>query len=114
MRIKIHGGTPAGGEASLCDTCRYARITRGRKLDEEIVLCEATHMTATQITFKVTSCSDYSDARLPTYHDFMQQAWILQPASPKRPAGFVRASDLRDEDFQRYMADLQKLDDEDP
>ena len=61
MRIKIHGGTPSNDDNSLCHTCRYSRVTRGRKLDEEIVICDASHMRATQITFKVTSCSDYND-----------------------------------------------------
>jgi hypothetical protein len=111
MRIKIHGGTPAGGDTSLCDTCRYSRITRGRSLDEEIVFCDASHIHTAQITFKVTSCSGYSDQRVPSYYELLQQAWILQPESGKRPAGFVRASDLRDEDFERYMADAHKHDD---
>ena len=110
MRIKIHRGTPENGGDSLCDTCRFSRITRGRRLDEEIVLCDASHLRTTQITFKVTSCSDYSDQSVPTYVDMMHQAWILQPASRKRPAGFVRASDLRDEEFAQYMSDLRKHD----
>jgi hypothetical protein len=110
MRIKIRGGTPANDGDSLCNSCRYSRITRGRKLDEEIVLCDASHMRTTRITFKVTSCSDYADHSVPGYFELLQQAWILQPASRKRPAGFVRASDLRDEEFSRYMEDLRKHD----
>ena len=106
MHIKIYGGTPPNDGDSLCDTCRHSRITRGRRLDEELVFCDASHIRTTQITFKVTSCSDYSDQNLPTYFDLLQQAWILQPASRKRPAGFVRASDLRDEELLRHMADL--------
>ena len=107
MRVKIHGGTPANGDSSLCDTCRHSRITRGRRLDEEIVSCDASFQRSVRITFKVTSCSDYSDQTLPTYFDLLQQAWILHPGSRKRPAGFVRASDLKDDDFARYMADLR-------
>ena len=110
MHIKIHGGTPSDGEKSLCDTCRHSRITRGRRLDEELVVCNASHLRATQIAFKVTSCSDYDDQRVAGYYELMQQAWILQPESRKRPAGFVRASDLRDADFERYMADLHRHD----
>ena len=106
MHIKIYRGTPPNDCDSLCDTCRHSRITRGRRLDEELVFCDASHFRTTQITFKVTSCSDYSDQTLPTYFDLLQQAWILQPASRKRPAGFVRASDLRDEELLRHMADL--------
>jgi len=105
MRIKIRNGTPMQVEATLCNTCRHSRITRGRKLDEEIVFCSASHMEATQITFKVTSCSAYSNRTEPTYYELMQQAWILQPGSRRRPPGFVRASDLRDEELARYMSE---------
>jgi hypothetical protein len=111
MRIKIHGGTPSDADSSLCHTCRHSRVTRGRKLDEEIVLCEASHVKTTQITFKVTSCSDYIDQNVPSYFELLQLAWILQPGSRKRPAGFVRASDLRDEDFARYMSELRRHED---
>lgn len=107
MRIKVHGGTTTDSEHSLCTTCRHSRITRGRKLDEELVFCDASHLRTTQITFKVTSCSDYSDVRLVSYYELMRQAWILQPGSRKRPAGFVRASDLAQEEFARYMADAR-------
>jgi len=107
MRIKIHGGTPSDADSSLCHTCRHSRVTRGRKLDEEIVLCEASHVKTTRITFKVTSCSGYMDDRVPTYFELMQQAWVLAPATSKRGAGFVRASDLRDRDFDAYLASLE-------
>jgi hypothetical protein len=106
MRIKVHGGTPAQGDSSLCDTCRHSRIIRGRRLDEEIVLCDASHSGKTRITFKVTSCSDYIDHNVIGYFELLQQAWILQPASRQRRAGFVRATDLRDEEFARYMEDV--------
>ena len=36
----------------------------------------------------------------------MQQAWILRPQSGKRPAGFVRASELRQEEFHNVVAGL--------
>ena len=111
MRIKVYRGTVPNDRDSLCDTCRYSRITRGRRIDEEIVICDASHIRATRITFKVTSCSDYNDQTQPTYFELMQQAWILQPASRKRQAGFVRASDLRDEEFSRYIADLREHED---
>jgi hypothetical protein len=107
MHIKVHRGTPPNDGDSLCYTCRFSRVIRGRTLDEEIVICDASQMMHTRITFKVTSCSDYSDNRVPSYGDLVQQAWILQPGSRKRPAGFVRGSDLRDEEFARFMADVR-------
>jgi hypothetical protein len=111
MRIKVYGGTVPNDGDSLCDTCRNSRITRGRRIDEEMVFCEASHLRTTRITFKVTSCSEYSDHRHPSCFELMQQAWILQPASRKQPAGFVRASDLREEEFSKFMADLREHED---
>ena len=94
MHIKVRGGTPPGERGNLCESCRHARIVRGRAIDEEIVFCDASPMRAERITFKVTSCSDHSDHRHATYWELIQQAWILQPGSRKRQAGFVRAKDL--------------------
>jgi hypothetical protein len=37
MQIKVRGGTVASGEPSLCATCRYATVIKGRSLGEEIV-----------------------------------------------------------------------------
>ena len=110
MRIKIDGGTPLQGGESLCYTCRFSRVTRGRALDEEIVVCDAGQVAQTLVTFKVTSCTDYSDRRLPSYGELVHKAWILRPPSRNRPAGFVRATDLRDEEFVRLMAASQDLD----
>ena len=108
MRIKVQGGTPVGGESSLCATCRCSTIVRGRRLDEELVLCSALGLHGIQITFKVTSCSDYADRRTPSYMEMMQDAWILQPGSRKRPAGFVRASEMPDEDGVSLRSPVRK------
>ena len=94
MRIKIYGGTPRDCQSNLCESCRASRIVRGRGLDEEIVFCDAMAMSPVRITFKVTDCSSYDDRRLPTYAQLAHQAWILAPATRRRPAGFVRAADL--------------------
>jgi hypothetical protein len=111
MRIKVHDGTPRHDETTLCATCRHSRITRGRTLDEELVFCHAADIGTTQITFKVMSCSAYSSQAEPTYFELMQQAWILQPGSRRRPSGFVRASDLRDEELARYLSEARVHDD---
>jgi hypothetical protein len=107
MRLKVHNGTVSHGEASLCATCRHSIVTKGRTLDEEIVHCQAVTMGATRITFKVTSCSGYSDERVPSYMQLMEDAWILQPGSKKRPAGFIRASELREEELTNVMIELR-------
>jgi hypothetical protein len=62
------------------------------------VFCSALGLHGMQITFKVTSCSDYADLRTPSYMEMLQDAWILRPGSRKRPAGFVRGSELQQEE----------------
>jgi hypothetical protein len=107
MLIKVHNGTVTHTAQNLCETCRHSTITRGQRLEEEMVRCEAMPMTAPVIIrFKVTECSAYLDARLPTYAQLLEQAWILKPPSGRRPAGFVRSSELRDDEFRELMAKL--------
>lgn len=108
MRVKIYNGTAVNGESSLCDTCRMSTIIRGRTLDEEIIRCQADPMQPIRVTFKVTSCTGYSDDRLPSYFELMEKAWILQPGSRKRPAAFVRGSDLRDEEYSNMLVTLRQ------
>jgi hypothetical protein len=112
MHIKIHDGTVSNSDSNLCGTCRHATITRGQTLDEEIVQCHAATMQTTRITFKVTFCSSHADVRQPSYMEMLQDAWILQPASKKRPAGFVRASDLREQELRVIIADLHARSDD--
>ena len=106
MHLKVQNGTVSNSENSLCNTCRLSTIVRGRTLDEEIVHCHALSMRSTRVTFKVTHCSAYSDARHPTYLQMLEHAWILQPGSKKRPAGFIRAADLHDEEMAQMIKTL--------
>jgi len=107
MHFKVRNGTVSNSESSLCNTCRHSTIIRGRTLDEELVQCQALTMRTIRVTFKVTSCSAYNDERLPSYLQMMEDAWILQPGSKKRPAGFIRSADLRDEELSNLMVDLR-------
>ena len=108
MLIKVYGGTRIQDGESLCDTCTHSRITRGRRLEEELVMCTALMMNAVQITFKVTSCSAYVDEREPSYHELAEKAWILRPASKRRAAGFVRAADLSGDEASRLLFELKE------
>jgi hypothetical protein len=103
MLIKVYGGTRELVTDSLCETCRHSRIVRGRRLEDEIVFCDAVALQTTRITFHVSSCSNYDDDREPSYHELMEKAWILTPASKRRAAGFVRATDLGGEELCRYF-----------
>ncbi len=110
MHLKVQNGTAANGDSSLCVTCRLSTIIRGRTLDEEIVQCHAMSMRSARVTFKVTFCSSYSDARQPSYMQMVQAAWILRPGSKKRPAGFIRGSDLQQEELADIMVDIHDCD----
>jgi hypothetical protein len=106
MHQKVQNGTVLNNESSLCSTCRLSMIVRGRSLDEEIVKCHAMGMRAARVPFKVTFCSSYADARLPSYMEMVEEAWILHPGSKRRRAGFVRGADLRDEELSDIITDL--------
>jgi len=105
MRIKIYGRPSVEGGETLCDTCRMAHIVRGRRADDELVICQAAPMQSVRITFRVTTCSEYIDGREPSYAELVEKAWILTPASHRRPAGFVRAADLKADELARYLMD---------
>jgi hypothetical protein len=108
MRVKIYDGTRPDGDDHLCHSCRHSRVVRGRRIDEELVFCDASHLRTAQIAFKVTTCTDYSDKRLPTYFEMMEHAWILKPGTRRRAAGFVRASELEDEEIAKTMREFRK------
>lgn len=104
MKTKVHGGSTVNGGSSLCATCHYSIIIRGRSLDEEIVDCSASSMMGgRRVPFKVTSCSAYSDARRPSYGEMVRTAWILTPHSKRRPAGFIRAADLDAQELREIL-----------
>lgn len=94
MRLKIHGGTVENGATTLCATCRFATIVKGRSLSDEIVDC-AKLSESTRVTFTVTSCSAYADRRRAALHEMEEIAWILRSDAKKNTIGFVKASDLR-------------------
>jgi hypothetical protein len=112
MHLKVWNGTAPNSETNLCTTCRLSTIVRGRSLDEEIVQCHALSMRAARLTFKVTYCSAYSDARQPSYVQMVENAWILQPGSKKRPAGFIRGADLPHDELADMMVDIHQGRDE--
>ena len=108
VRTKIYGGTAVNGERSLCATCRFATIVKGRSLDEEVVHCQSITTNGMRVPFKVTSCTSHSDIDQPTYMQLLEDAWILKPASRRKPAGFVRHSDLKAEEMRAIMVELRE------
>jgi hypothetical protein len=110
MLIKIYGGTRLQEAGNLCEDCRSARIIRGRRNEEEIVFCTAVAINPVRIAFKVTSCTDFVDAREPPYHELFEKAWILTGKTRRRPAGFVKGSELEPEEIMRFMRDADGRD----
>jgi hypothetical protein len=108
MLRKIYGGTARSDQKSLCSNCRFATIVRGQTLDEEVVHCQSVTTRGMRVTFKVTSCTSHSDMDQPTYMQLLDDAWILKPASKKRPAGFVKHSELKAEEMELIMKELRE------
>ncbi len=106
MKIKIRGGTVQHGETSLCVTCRYATVIQGTSLRDERIDCGRLYGDKGRITFPVTSCTGYSDSRLPSIREMEEIAWILRTDAKRKTIGFVQAKQLKPRD--RYV-----LDDED-
>ena len=108
MLLKVYGGTVTHDGETLCAHCRFSRIVRGQRLEEELVFCDAPSLNAVRITFKVTSCTNFVDEREPTYHELLDKAWILRPRTKGRAAGFVRASELRPDEAMRVLANMRE------
>jgi hypothetical protein len=108
MLMKIHGGSTRNDHKSLCVNCRFATIVRGQTLDEEVVHCQSVTTRGMRVTFKVTACTSHSDINQPTYMQLLEDAWILKPASKKRPAGFVKHSELKAEEMEVIMKELRE------
>lgn len=109
MRIKVYGGTPSHSEKSLCESCKHSTITRGQRLGEELIRCEAQAMGTTRVTFVVTQCTAYLDVDLPSYPELFEKAWILRPREGKREAGFVRSSELPAKERWELMKDFHQF-----
>ena len=103
MRINIRGGTVDHGQRSLCETCRWATIIKGRKLGDEIVECNQLSYRDQRVRFPVTSCSSYSDRRQPRLRHMEEIAWILRSDPHRNQVGFVRSNRLTDD--ERYTLD---------
>ena len=100
MRLKIHGGTANHSESSLCLTCRFATVVKGRTLRDEIVECRKLSDRA-RITFPVTFCTGYADQRLASIREMEEIAWILRSDPRRNQIGFVEARKLKP--AERYV-----------
>jgi hypothetical protein len=103
MRIKVRGGTADHGQRSLCETCRWATVMRGKKLGDEIVECSQLSYENQRVPFAVAECSRFSDRNQPGLREMEEIAWILRSDPHRNQIGFVRSSRLSDE--ERFVLD---------
>ena len=101
MRLKIRGGTANHSDASLCQTCRFATVIKGRRLRDEIIECDRLSHANNRITFDVSTCSGYADRRQASIREMEEIAWILRSDPKRKEIGFVRASKVRER--ERYV-----------
>jgi hypothetical protein len=100
MKVRIRGGTVNHGEPSLCLTCRYSIVVKGRALRDEIVSCTRLRSVNALIPFPVTSCTGYSDLRHSTLWQMEEIAWVLRSNPSRKTVGFVEARRLKHDDRQ--------------
>jgi hypothetical protein len=103
VRIKVQGGTVEQGKSSLCVSCRYATVVRGRSLQEEIVECSQLSGGHNLIRFPVTSCSGYLNRCHPSLREMEEIAWVLRTDRDKKHIGFVQSHKL--EPRERFVLD---------
>ena len=88
MSVVIRNGRPQVTE-SLCNSCYWAHIQRGFAESEEIIFCA--FLTPTRLVpFKVSTCTDYNDKRVPSRKDMEEIAWIIRTKDVNRQVGFTK------------------------
>jgi hypothetical protein len=92
MKIKINGGTAREGEPALCLSCRFATVVQGTSAKHEIIRCSRVE---TNVTFKVTSCTEYLNRNHPSLYHMEDIAWVLRTNAKRNQIGFVRSKDLK-------------------
>jgi hypothetical protein len=87
-------GTANHRKSSLCLTCRFATVVKGRTLRDEIIQCRRLSDQA-RITFPVAFCTGYADQRLASIREMEEIAWILRSDPHRNHIGFVEARKLK-------------------
>jgi hypothetical protein len=100
VRIKVRGGTADHAQRSLCESCRWSTVIRGKKLGDEIVECGQLYEER-RIAFSVASCTGYNDRNRPSLREMEELAWILRSDPVRNQVGFVRSSRLSND--ERYV-----------
>ena len=86
------------GQRSLCESCRWATVIRGPRMNNEIVECAQLSFSGRRVTFPVTSCSRYHDRNHPSVEEMETIAWVLRTDPRRNQVGFVHSSKLTHEE----------------
>jgi hypothetical protein len=89
VRINVRGGTADHTQRSLCETCRWSTVIRGKRLGEEIVECVQLADSNRRIPFAVMECSDYIHRNRPSLQEMEAIATILRPTPRRSDIGFA-------------------------
>lgn len=101
-RMKIK--TRPDNTESLCNSCREAQIIQGRNFKETRILCSAAPYGAEpEITYPVTSCTDYDFKAAPRLRDLYEAAWILRTDSSTKKIGFTPYKNLTQDEKDRLQ-----------
>ena len=93
VTIKVKDGAPHGS-GTLCSTCRWAQIVKGRSVSQLQILCTRLYPDRS-VHFPVSECSTYDDKRIASKQDMEKIAWILLTKTSGRSIGFVTAAQFR-------------------
>jgi hypothetical protein len=87
---KVFGGTVNYSGENLCYTCSCGQHMKGSLVNEDVVLCHTRGTSPPiRITWKVTSCNDYEDARTPELWEMEKIAWKISADGKRRFVGFL-------------------------
>jgi len=95
-QIKVNGGTPIHSIENLCVTCSCCQHVRGTQFTQELLLCHTRgNSPPRQITWKVTSCNDYEDKRMPQLWQMEKVAWRFSVDHKRKKAGFLTPAEWK-------------------
>lgn len=87
-KMNVQGGTLAGS-APLCSTCSHARIIRGYRESEMLVVCTTAYPDLV-VPFVVRECTAYNDKAKPDWKQMTKLAInVTPPIRSRRKVGFV-------------------------
>lgn len=73
----------------LCKTCDHAQYIQGESLVNVTLLCHKSDWVPREMEFEATTCSMYSDRRLPSQYEMEKIAWRINSDAKAGKIGFI-------------------------